>query len=973
MNETEFENNLNEVLFTEYFNCYLALPIFPRTIQYVLPDKQFEEIHLDRDKETCEPQDALQVDSLIPPSLAHSHAPSVREDNYVATLDRARTLDWIYKERLPSFLKSDLHCEYNLASLLSRVEQKKAIFPSVKFNTTTAVSNEQNGDVGINYHTLGSKREIAAFKNFLVGTSGENDYLYWIECQRISSCDSSDVELLTGLKEIKVKYLIPGGKCELAKGRWVHKSHPLTRDDIFALQQSVLHSLVSYWCPRYLMSANNRRVKSPTELSKRLRPAAHQGRASVLNESQKSALKCDPESLRELASPLIFPQLSPSHLPLSSTPYPTYQIHTTRSFSVAPAVRKLPNIHEYSLAESVALPRSHTVMYQNESQKRHRSRSVPLPQVIMSTKERKVNEQLTMCLSMEHRKAGGIFQQYIEKIGTTIWKNCLFCWREIQNFKAGFTSEDFNPFQVQVRAKTILSKFVLSSGDMFVSCKVEIGDKISESIYPAFEDLFDSLEEYLLDVLNEPWTACLSEESTFLEQAKSDDVAFSHWEIDDDEFLEELGVDLETVEDEHVVQQTAEEITQVEIETNRLKLPLSSSVGLATPIAYTIQQIIQENTLLNLLKNFLDSRHASVDIMFWMEVESFRRIPAKEAKLRNAKAKLIRSQYLTKNYYFGLNSPASKEAQNRLIMLGGLGHKVPQRPPTPILIEGQKQVQARLEHRWLPVFVKTREFLEYVYPGQEHYRAPISQHNQAMTGGQDEWKSKLFESRWMTNSRDIINCRKAMLNPVTCKPFETFVELKSSKDEHLKNDLNFWLEIQRFKELCHSHTPDAVLQLKIDVIVNCFLQSKVPPKIQVDLSQEMVEKVQRKPIGPYMFREPQAEMFRVIFSYWMEYQAFKEQHKGEDIEIAFMELRQQIHEKEILKLKKQRDFDSAKMQQHLRPFGMHGLHGEEDPPADMMFRLSDAVGQNKGISSKKRGMDSLTNNSAQRNIILSVI
>ena len=504
MIETEFESHLNELLFTEYFNCYLALPIFPRTIQYVLPDKQFEEIRLERDEETCEPHDVLQVDSLIPPSLSHSHAPSIREDNYVATLDRAKTLEWVYKERLPSFLKSDLYCEYSLASLLSGVEQKKVSFPSVKGNTTIAVSSEQNRDGGLNYQTLGSKREIAAFKNFLVGTSGENDYLYWVECERISSCDSRDAELLTGLKEIKEKYLRPGAKCELAKGRWVHKSHPVTRDDIFALQQSVLRSLVSYWCPRYLMSANSRIVKSPTDLSKRLCPAAHQGRASVLNESQKSALKCDPESLRELASPFIFPQLSPTHLPLSSTPYPTYQIPTTRSFSVVPAVMKLPNIHEYSLAESVALPRSHTVMYQNEVQKRSRSKSVPLPQVIMPTKVRKVNEQLTMCLSIEHRKAGGIFQQYIEKVGNTIWKNCLFCWREIQNFKAGFMSEDFNPFQVQVRAKTILSKFVLSSGDMSVRCRVEIADKIGESIYPAFEDLFDSLEEYLLDVLNEP-------------------------------------------------------------------------------------------------------------------------------------------------------------------------------------------------------------------------------------------------------------------------------------------------------------------------------------------------------------------------------------------------------------------------------------------------------------------------------------
>ena len=59
-----------------------------------------------------------------------------------------------------------------------------------------------------------------------------------------------------------------------------------------------------------------------------------------------------------------------------------------------------------------------------------------------------------------------------------------------------------------------------------------------------------------------------------MEQAKSEDVAFSHWEIDDDEFMEELGADLETIEDELVVQKNAESNTEVEIEANKLKLPL---------------------------------------------------------------------------------------------------------------------------------------------------------------------------------------------------------------------------------------------------------------------------------------------------------------------------------------------------------------------------------------------------------------
>ena len=960
MNRALFERNLNEELFNEYLNCYLALPIFLRTIQYFLDTKQFEEVRLSRDEQTAEPQEALQVDSLIPPSVTHSHAPSIREDNYVATLERERALDWIREERLPAFLNSDLYCEYKLASLLARVEESRDKHPNVPLSksiSNIAISSELNGESGLSYASLGSKKAMSALKKFLAGTSGENDYLFWIECERLATCDSGDT---AALKEIKEKYIRPGAKCELAKGRWVQRSQPVSRKHIFELQTSVLHSLVGYWCPRYLMSVTrNKERKFHSEDTKRSRPGTHQGRGSVLNDSQMNALKCNPECVRELASPLIFPQLSSTHFPLSSTPNPSSHMYTARSLSVLTAVNKLPDINEYSLPDSVTMPRSHTVMFPAEAQKRRRSKSVPLPKIIPPVKERRQNQQLTRCLSIEHRKAGGIFQQYIEKLGNSNWKNCLFCWREIQNFKAGFQTEDFNPFQLEVRAKTVFSRYVLTSGDMCVHCPYEIVEKIGRSIYPAFEDLFDSLEELVLDVLAEPWMGCLSEEDAFLEQAKSyETVPFSHWEIDDEEYLEELGADVEEIEIEHeeTLPENGEEIEDDE-ELDTIKVP-GSSVQLNTPISYTIHQVIQENTLLNLFKNFLDSRHASVDIMFWMEVESFRRIPSKETKLRNAKAKLIRSQYLTKNYYFGVNSPASKEGQNRLLMLGG--HKIPQRPPTPVLIEGQKQVQARLEHRWLPVFIKTREFLQYINPGAEQMRPAVQGQS---SGSQEEWKSKLFESRWMTNSRDIINCRKAILNPVTCKPFETFIELKSSRDEHLKSDLNFWLEIQRFKELCHVHTPDAVLQLKVDVITSCFLQSKLPPKIQVDLSHEMVEKIQKKPVGPYMFREPQAEMFRVIFSYWMEYQAFKEQLKGEDIEIAFMELRQQIHEREMVKIKKQREFERTRIRQHLQPFGMgHSLlhGGEEDPPADLMFRLSEVEGDSNGIISKKRANRTLS-------------
>ena len=41
-------------------------------------------------------------------------------------------------------------------------------------------------------------------------------------------------------------------------------------------------------------------------------------------------------------------------------------------------------------------------------------------------------------------------------------------------------------------------------------------------------------------------------------------------------------------------------------------------------------------------------------------------------------------------------------------------------------------------------------------------------------------------------------------------------------------------------------------------IVNCFLLSPVPPKLQLNIPQDVADKVTRKvQIGPYLFREAQ--------------------------------------------------------------------------------------------------------------------
>ena len=66
------------------------------------------------------------------------------------------------------------------------------------------------------------------------------------------------------------------------------------------------------------------------------------------------------------------------------------------------------------------------------------------------------------------------------------------------------------------------------------------------------------------------------------------------------------------------------------------------------------------------VKCVLCCQYADTDLKCWMDVEAWRRIPPAEERKRDQKAKDIKKQYLNKKYFFGPNSPAGKEGQDKV-------------------------------------------------------------------------------------------------------------------------------------------------------------------------------------------------------------------------------------------------------------------------------------------------------------------
>ncbi|KAK9961610.1 hypothetical protein ABG768_009384 [Culter alburnus] len=126
----------------------------------------------------------------------------------------------------------------------------------------------------------------------------------------------------------------------------------------------------------------------------------------------------------------------------------------------------------------------------------------------------------------------------------------------------------------------------------------------------------------------------------------------------------------------------------------------------------------------------------------------------------------------------------------------------------------------------------------------------------------------------MSCSQESVCLRRALLNPVTRLQFQKFL---SARDNLLENDLLFWLEVQRYKDLCHSRCDDVTLQRKVSIIISRFISSSVPPALQIHVPPEAAQRVvsQQRALGPYVFRETQVCVFSELLKHWPEFVALR--------------------------------------------------------------------------------------------------
>ncbi|XP_072536053.1 regulator of G-protein signaling 22 isoform X2 [Salminus brasiliensis] len=490
-------------------------------------------------------------------------------------------------------------------------------------------------------------------------------------------------------------------------------------------------------------------------------------------------------------------------------------------------------------------------------------------------------ERMVQVLCVES-KTGFFFTHFCENSGNQLWANAVQFCRELQEYRQLFYQPALDPYRVQQKAQLLYVTYMCSwravrSVGVEEQCRQHIFTHLSHP----FEELFDQAEEHAHSLLLEPWTLLTQQDTdTFHRVAMWEEKRFVESEL----FM--------TLQDLYTQTQCRQ---QQCAQDYRPPPPSAKSAKELDPWAQVPHQfrrhrmgfLLRNRVELQHFLSFLEENSASMDLLCWLDIEQLKRIPDDMAA-REEKCQNIRNQYLNRKYMFGPSSPANKQQQTELLHLAGGWARLQCEPfSMSMLSEIQSLVRNRIERKWLPLFFSSEEFIT-----RQKLQAELG--DVVKEQKRKVWKQ--VDGGLVNLSKEALALRTALYNPVTRLHFRLFLSLRG---ELLENDLLFWLEVQRYKDLCHSHSDEATVQQKVSTIISCFIDSCFAPSVQIHIPPEQAQLIlqTRNTLGPYVFREAQMCVFGELLKHWP----------------AFVEFRRSVSEEEIVpELEKQRSREREK-------------------------------------------------------------
>ncbi|XP_029779808.1 regulator of G-protein signaling 22 isoform X5 [Suricata suricatta] len=697
-------------------------------------------------------------------------------------------------------------------------------------------------------YDIGNRKEFERFKKFIKGTLGERYWSLWMDIERLKVLKNAGRHQ-RHLEKMKKCYLVSSGDCylstEILSKLKLLDASQWNEEHLRNTQIEVVKPLLLYWAPRFCVRHSSSAKHATAEL-KFWHLRQEKPRKDVDPFPQMATLlplrpkSCIPQisDLQKEESNLSQHPKSPKKPPRVKTA--VREPWESKSLDL---ISSKDDVIEKGLkhrSESTRVIRLTSFTDISECLKpqldrRYTYTEEPLVKTMADGALGGFDmENLLQSLYAENR-SGFFFTKFCEHSRNKLWKNSVYFWFDLQAYHQLFYQETLHPFKICKQAQYLFATYIAPSATLDIGLPQEKKKEIYMRIQPPFEDLFDTAEEYILLLLLEPWT----------EMVKLDQVAFRKVELveetrqlDSTYFRKLQALHKETFSKKA-------EGTTCEVGTGISTLP---DVCKKAQYWNNVPEEYRHFSFSDLLNNklefehfcqFLEAHSSSVDLMCWTDIEQFRRIVYGDRKQREAKSIYIKNKYLNKKYFFGPQSPAS--------------------------LYQQEQVQMK-------------DVAEDVLLQKHERKIGV-------------WKP--VESKWISSSCEILAFRKALLNPVTARQFQRFVALKG---DLLENGVLFWQEVQKYKDLCHSHCNESIIHKKIMTIINCFINSSIPPALQIDIPIEQAQKIieHRKELGPYVFREAQMTIFGVLFKFWPQFCEFRKNLTDEKI-MSVLERRQEYN------------------------------------------------------------------------------
>uniref|UniRef100_A0A8C9RFJ9 Regulator of G protein signaling 22 n=1 Tax=Scleropages formosus TaxID=113540 RepID=A0A8C9RFJ9_SCLFO len=413
-------------------------------------------------------------------------------------------------------------------------------------------------------------------------------------------------------------------------------------------------------------------------------------------------------------------------------------------------------------------------------------------------------ERMLQVLAQESR-AGFFFTCFCEHSGNKLWESCIHFWCDLQLFHQLFGDDGLDLFRQQRQAQLLYYTYLCPSTHMSIGVEEECRRHVHAGLTSPHKELFEQAEQHAVAVLREPWSLLMAQ----------DELTFSS----------------------------------------------------VCHIAFTLPQGPCVCCTALMFNQYVCVCGSSTDLMCWLEIGQLRRIPQRDEAQRAQQSESIRSKYLNRKYFFGLNSPATRKEQEEVLQkVGGWGQLLRGYLSAPVLTHVQNLVRRRIENKWLPLYLATPQFSERQRMQDEFI---LRQRKK-----REMWKVGLTLGCGIQVSKELPEFCRALLNPVTCLEFRRFVSLKG---DFLENGVLFWLEVQKYKDLHQSHSDEATIQQKVNTIISCFINSSIPPALQIDIPSEQARRIleQKRELGPYVFQEAQMTVLGDLFKLWPEFTAFK--------------------------------------------------------------------------------------------------